>query len=209
MIILDILLPKKDGIGICKYLRENNIHAPILMLTAKDSTDDKIIGLDAGADDYLVKPFALGELLARIRALLRRPERKEPEILKGQDIIMDNSVHVAKKDNEVLDLTLKEYSVLEYLIRNQIQQIQRIGEVSRIVSQTSNEISDMMMESYQNRQTVYDKISTNFSQAIRGVDEYSDPIAERPVELPLALTGHGLTPWESISCRMTIALTPT
>ncbi len=78
------------------------------------------------------------------------------------------------------------YSQLtEYLIRNQIQQIQRIGEVSRIVSQTSNEISDMIMESYENRQAVYDRISTNFSQAIRGVDEYYDPIAERPVELPL------------------------
>ena len=78
------------------------------------------------------------------------------------------------------------YSQLtEYLIRNQIKQIQRIGEVSRIVSQTSNEISDMIMDSYQNRQTVYDKISTNFSQAIRGVDEYYDPVAEKPVELPL------------------------
>jgi hypothetical protein len=78
------------------------------------------------------------------------------------------------------------YSQLtEYLIRNQIKQIQRIGEVSRIVSQTSNEISDMIMDSYQNRQAVYDRISTNFSQAIRGVDEYYDPIAEQPVELPL------------------------
>lgn len=78
------------------------------------------------------------------------------------------------------------YSQLtEYLIRNQIQQIQRIGEVSRIVSQTSNEISDMIMETYENRQAVYDKISTNFSQAIRGVDEYYDPIAEQPVELPI------------------------
>ncbi len=78
------------------------------------------------------------------------------------------------------------YSQLtEYLIRNQIQQIQRIGEISRIVSQTSNEISDMIMETYENRQAVYDRISTNFSQAIRGVDEYYDPIAERPVELPI------------------------
>jgi hypothetical protein len=78
------------------------------------------------------------------------------------------------------------YSQLtEYLIRNQIKQIQRIGEISRIVSQTSNEISDMMMETYENRQAVYDRISTNFSQAIRGVDEYYDPVAEKPVELPL------------------------
>lgn len=118
LIILDIMLPKKNGISVCKDLRKNNVQTPIIMLTAKDSTDDKILGLDAGADDYLVKPFELGELLARIRALLRRPAQKKPEILKGQDILIDNSVHVIKKKDKVLDLTLKEYSVLEYLIRN-------------------------------------------------------------------------------------------
>ena len=118
LIILDLLLPKKDGIEVCKELRKKNTHTPILMLTAKDGTNDKIIGLDAGADDYLVKPFALEELLARIRALLRRPDKKEPEILEGQDILMDNSVHTVKKKDKVLNLTLKEYAVLEYLLKN-------------------------------------------------------------------------------------------
>jgi DNA-binding response OmpR family regulator len=118
LIILDILLPTKDGIEICKNIRKKNIHTPVLMLTAKDSIDDKILGLDVGADDYLIKPFAFGELLARIRALLRRPNKKVPEILTGQDIIMDNSNYTVKKHNKILNLTLKEYSVLEYLLRN-------------------------------------------------------------------------------------------
>ena len=76
LIILDIMLPKKDGIEVCKKLRKSSVYTPILMLTARDSIDDRILGLNVGADDYLIKPFAFGELLARIRALLRRPERK-------------------------------------------------------------------------------------------------------------------------------------
>ncbi|PIU28552.1 MAG: DNA-binding response regulator [Candidatus Hydromicrobium americanum] len=118
LIILDIMLPIKDGIEVCKTLRRGGIDTPILMLTAKEGVDDRINGLDSGADDYLIKPFAFGELLARIRALLRRPTKKDPEILKGQDIVMNNSTHVVKKGNEILNLTLKEYSVLEYLIKN-------------------------------------------------------------------------------------------
>jgi DNA-binding response OmpR family regulator len=118
LIILDLLLPKRDGLEVCKNLRKNNLHTPILMLTAKDSINDKIMGLDVGADDYLIKPFAFGELLARIRALLRRPAKKDPEILKGQDILMDNSLYTVKKQSKILNLTFKEYSVLEYLLKN-------------------------------------------------------------------------------------------
>ena len=118
LIILDIMLPKKDGIEVCRKLRKSSVHTPILMLTAKDSIGDRIMGLDIGADDYLIKPFAFGELLARIRALLRRPRKKDPEILKCQDILMDNSLYTVKKQNKLLDLTLKEYSVLEYLLKN-------------------------------------------------------------------------------------------
>jgi len=118
LIILDILLPIKDGITVCKNLRDKNINIPIIMLTAKAQTEDKIIGLDSGADDYLPKPFDFDELLARIRALLRRPKEKIPEIIKVQDIILDNSEHIVKKDDKIIYLTLKEYAVLEYLIRN-------------------------------------------------------------------------------------------
>jgi two-component system, OmpR family, copper resistance phosphate regulon response regulator CusR len=125
LIILDIMLPKKDGISVCKSLRLKNVDTPILMLTAKIEIDDKVIGLDSGADDYLAKPFSFDELLARVRALLRRPKEKKPEILSAQDVIMDNSKHLVKKGNEVLSLTTKEYSVLEYLIINKDKVVNR------------------------------------------------------------------------------------
>ena len=125
LLILDIMLPKKDGFSVCKNLREKNINLPIIMLTARGELDDKVVGLDCGADDYLVKPFELKELLARTRALLRRPKEKTTEILKAQDIIIDNAKHTAKKDGEELKLTLKEYAVLEYFIRNKGQVVNR------------------------------------------------------------------------------------
>lgn len=125
LIILDILLPKKDGITVCKSIREKNINIPVLMLTAKVQTEDKILGLDSGADDYLPKPFDFNELLARVRALLRRPKEKEPEILSAQNIIIDNSKHIVKKDNEIINFTLKEYAILEYLVRNKDMALSR------------------------------------------------------------------------------------
>ena len=125
LLILDIMLPKKNGFSVCKNLRNQNINLPIIMLTAKGELDDKVEGLDSGADDYLVKPFELKELLARVRALLRRPKEKTAEILKARDIIIDNAKHTAKKGEEELKLTLKEYSVLEYLVRNKGQVVNR------------------------------------------------------------------------------------
>jgi len=125
LIILDIMLPKRDGITVCKNLREKNINLPIIMLTAKSELDDRVEGLDSGADDYLVKPFELEELLARIRALLRRPEQKESEILKAGDVIINNAEHTIKKNEVELKLTLKEYAVLEYLIRNKGRVVNR------------------------------------------------------------------------------------
>jgi len=125
LVILDILLPKKDGIAVCKDLRKQDINIPIIMLTAKGQLDDKIEGLDAGADDYLLKPFELKELLARIRALLRRPKIKTAEILTAQDISMDNAKHTIQKTKKELKVTLKEYAVLEYLIRNKNKTVTR------------------------------------------------------------------------------------
>jgi DNA-binding response OmpR family regulator len=125
LIVLDIMLPEKNGINVCHDLREKNINVPIIMLTAKGELDDKIEGLDSGADDYLVKPFELTELLARIRALLRRPKEKTAEILTAQDITIDNAKHNASINGKTLLLTLKEYAVLEYLIRNKEQVLTR------------------------------------------------------------------------------------
>jgi DNA-binding response OmpR family regulator len=118
LLVLDIMLPKKDGVAVCRDLRRQNINLPIIMLTAKGELDDKIEGLDAGADDYLVKPFELDELLARMRALLRRPQNKTAEVLQVQDIEIDSATHAVKQSGKELQLTLKEYAVLEYLVFN-------------------------------------------------------------------------------------------
>jgi two-component system copper resistance phosphate regulon response regulator CusR len=118
LIILDIMVPGKDGLAICRSLREEDVVTPILMLTAKGELDDKVEGLDCGADDYLSKPFELAELLARIRALLRRPTPKIPELLTAGDLCVNTTTYLAQKAGQQLSLTLKEYTVLECLLRN-------------------------------------------------------------------------------------------
>ncbi len=118
VIILDIMLPGKDGFTICKELRENNVLTPILMLTAKDSLEDKVIGLSEGADDYLTKPFSFEELLARIRALLRRSQDYKTGILKVADLELDPLRRTVQRDGKPITLSGKEYALLEYLLRN-------------------------------------------------------------------------------------------
>ncbi len=118
IIILDIMLPGKNGITVCKSLRQQGFHTPVLMLTAKGEVADKVAALDAGGDDYLVKPFDLAELLARIRALLRRPLNALPEKLTVRDLVMDVGARTIQRGAVLLELTSKEFSVLEYLLRN-------------------------------------------------------------------------------------------
>ncbi|MCL4353157.1 response regulator transcription factor [Patescibacteria group bacterium] len=118
VIILDILLPKQNGLAICKYLRTNRISTPILLLTAKDALEDKIIGLDSGADDYLIKPIKFEELTARIRALLRRPQTPLPSQLELRGIVLNTITRSVSVDGKILKLTLKEFRLLEYLMRN-------------------------------------------------------------------------------------------
>jgi DNA-binding response OmpR family regulator len=118
LIILDILLPEMDGLSVCRALRKRGLHAPILMLTARDAVDDRVAGLDAGADDYLVKPFAMKELLARLRALTRRgAEASKSPVLKIADLSLDTTTHRIRRGNKAIELTAKEYSVLECLMR--------------------------------------------------------------------------------------------
>ncbi len=118
LIILDIMLPKKDGIEVCRELRAKNINAPILMLTAKDAVEDRVKGLDTGADDYLVKPFAFNELLARVRALLRREAMsKSPELRVG-DLTLNTLTRQAWRGQTPIELTTKEYVILEYFMRH-------------------------------------------------------------------------------------------
>jgi len=118
LIILDLMLPGMDGVEVCSKLRKENIHTPILMLTAKNQLQDRVKGLDAGADDYLPKPFAFEELLARIRALLRRPAGAMGTKLKVGDWSMDMTTFEVKCKNKIVNLSSKEYSLLEYMLRH-------------------------------------------------------------------------------------------
>ena len=118
LIILDIMLPKKDGIEVCQGLRKKKINMPILMLTARDTVEDRINGLDAGSDDYLVKPFAFNELLARIRALLRRDSFSKTPKIKVGDLTMDTLTREVWHGERNIELTSKEYVILEYLMRH-------------------------------------------------------------------------------------------
>ena len=118
VIILDVMIPSPDGLEVCRRLRAEKSTVAILMLTARDTVDDKIAGLDAGADDYLPKPFEFGELLARLRALLRRGGATVSALIKVAGLEIDTRSHHVTIDGRTLTLTTKEYSVLEYLARN-------------------------------------------------------------------------------------------
>lgn len=117
-IVLDVMLPKRDGLVVCRNLRSANVMTPILMLTALGEVDDRVEGLDSGADDYLAKPFAMQELLARVRALIRRPVDTHPEVISVGDLRMDLGRHDVMLRGATVRLTVKEYAVLEYLMRN-------------------------------------------------------------------------------------------
>src|SRR5215475_3269281 len=114
LIILDVMLPGKDGFEICRELRERLIKTPILMLTARDAVDDRVQGLDSGADDYLTKPFEFKELLARIRALLRRAHEFRPSVLQVADLTLNTASHSVARAGRRIGLTAKEYALLEY-----------------------------------------------------------------------------------------------
>lgn len=118
LIILDIMLPELDGVTVCRELRARGLRMPILMLTARDAVDDRVAGLDAGADDYLVKPFALKELLARLRALTRRADdASRTAVLECADLVLDTRTRRVSRAGRVIDLTSKEFAVLECLMR--------------------------------------------------------------------------------------------
>jgi heavy metal response regulator len=118
LIILDINLPGMDGIGILGELRKKNISTPVLLLTVRANIEDKVLGLDAGADDYLTKPFAFQELVARVRALLRRQSEAKKAVLQVADVTLDPTSRTVFKESRKIDLTAKEYALLEYFMRN-------------------------------------------------------------------------------------------
>jgi DNA-binding response OmpR family regulator len=119
LIVLDVMLPVLDGLEVCRRLRQAGLRTPVLMLTARDAVPDRVRGLDAGADDYLIKPFALEELLARVRALSRRgADSAVGESLQVADLVLDVARHEARRAGQPIELTAKEFALLEYLMRN-------------------------------------------------------------------------------------------
>jgi two-component system OmpR family response regulator len=124
-IVLDVMLPAADGFEVCRSLRAAECWAPVLMLTAKDAVDDRVRGLDAGADDYLTKPFSFEELLARLRALLRRGSEARPAVLQVGDLVLDPARHAVERGDARVELTAKEFSLLEYFMRRAGQVLTR------------------------------------------------------------------------------------
>lgn len=118
VIILDVMLPGGTGFDLSRELRKRGISTPILMLTARDAVHDRVAGLESGADDYLTKPFAFAELVARVRALARRPRSLEPEVLRIADLEVDLGAHRARRGSRTIELTAKEFALLECLVRN-------------------------------------------------------------------------------------------
>ncbi|MBF0618935.1 MAG: response regulator transcription factor [Candidatus Omnitrophica bacterium] len=125
LIVLDIMLPGKDGIFICRELRKKSINTPILMLTARDAVEDKVSGLDSGADDYMTKPFAFEEFLARVRSLLRRGSEQKAGVLVCKDLELNQMTHKATRRGEDIMLSSKEYALLEFLLLHQDEVVTR------------------------------------------------------------------------------------
>lgn len=125
LMILDIRLPGRDGYTVCRELRTRGFKTPVLMLTARDTVQDRVMGLDAGADDYLVKPFAFQELLARLRALARRPAQWQTPTLRIADLTLDTRTHETRRGPKRIDLSVREYRLLEFLMRHPGQVLTR------------------------------------------------------------------------------------
>jgi heavy metal response regulator len=173
LIVLDLMLSGMDGLTLCRKLREKGLTVPVLMLTAKDRVRDKVVGLDAGADDYLTKPFAFEEFLARCRALLRKKESPDATKLQVDDLVMDLVTHRVTRGGQEIVLTPKEFALLEYLMRNE----------GAVVTRTmiSEHVWDMNFDSFSNVIDVY----INYLR--KKVDQ------SRPKPLISTLRGRGYT----------------
>ncbi|MEP6759458.1 MAG: response regulator transcription factor [Actinomycetota bacterium] len=146
-IVLDVMLPGRDGFAVCRELRIKGRWAPVLMLTARDGVEDRIRGLDAGADDYLVKPFSFGELLARLRALVRRGAAERPTSLATEDVVLDPAAHTVSRGGEPVELSSREFALLEFLLRHSGEVVSR----SRILEH----VWDVNYEGFSNVVDVY------------------------------------------------------
>jgi two-component system response regulator MprA len=177
--VLDILMPGMDGLEVCRQLRETS-DVPILMLTARDALEDRVLGLETGADDYLVKPFAYAELLARIRALLRRRQHDAPAVLSYADLELDTGTRDARRGGRAITLTAKEYELLEMFLRNPRRVLTR-GQILQRVWGFDTEVDTHVLEVYIGyvRQKIEAGGARRLIQTVRGVGYMlRDPASE-------------------------------
>lgn len=172
LIIMDVMLPELDGITICRSLRSAGNQAALLMLTARDSVEDRVAGLDAGADDYLVKPFALSELLARLRALTRRHSPKTTTLTLA-DLSLDLQTHVVMRQGRLIKLTAKEYAVLEYLMR-QVNRVVNRTEIAEAVWRHEADSQSNLVDVYIGnlRRKIDDPFDLKLIHTVRGSGYY-------------------------------------
>jgi DNA-binding response OmpR family regulator len=171
LIILDIMLPILDGVTVCRELRRRGDATPVLMLTARDAVDDRVTGLDAGADDYLVKPFAMKEMLARLRALTRRPsEQPGSPVLAFADLSLDPRTHQVRRGGQLIPLPIKEYSVLECLLREPERVLTRAQIAEHVWNYNTFNQSNVVDVYIRNlRRKVDEPFEKKLIQTVRGV----------------------------------------
>jgi len=179
LIILDVMLPARDGTEVCRVLRKRGVRTPILMLTAKDAVEDRVLGLDSGADDYLVKPFAFAELLARLRALTRRQPAVLGSLLRVGDLILDTATRKVSRAEDELELTTKEYAILEYLMRHPNQVLTRTMIAEHVWNYDFDNASNVIDVHIRNlRRKIDDPFATKLIRTVRGAGYR---ISARPV----------------------------
>ena len=177
VIVLDWLLPGKDGIAVCRSLRARDLSTPILMLTARDSLADRVSGLSTGADDYLTKPFAFAELLARIRALLRRSRTARPAVLRVADLTLDPATRRVTRAGVSVELTSKEFAILEVLMRSAGEIVSRTRLIERVWDEAS-EILDNLVDVHLShlRKKIDRGESSNLIHTVRGFGYRLGPV---------------------------------
>ncbi len=168
-IVLDVMLPVHDGFEVCKRLRGRGVRTPVLMLTARDAVEDRVRGLDSGADDYLIKPFAFAELVARLRALTRREPGRSDAVLRIGELALDTGTREATRGDQVIELTTKEFALLEYLMRNPNQVLTRTMIAEHVWNYDFDNTTNAIDVHIRNlRRKIDDPFPTKLIQTVRG-----------------------------------------